>query len=138
MGDPQDSDLEPDTDESGEPGDRPGRRRFGGFGYRPQPGPRSGPTSLFSALDLLRREYGLREPTQTEERFQRAWREAAGPELARQAPLMRSRGGELLVEVASAALYHELVGYRQQDLARRLADALPPGSFKRLIIRRQS
>ncbi len=138
MGDPRDSELEPDADDSSEAGDQPARRRFGFSGYRPQPGPRSGPTSLFSALDLLRREYGLREPTQSEERFQRAWREVAGPELARQAPLIRHRGGEFLVEVASTALYHELVAYRQQDLARRLADALPPGSFKRLIIRRQS
>lgn len=137
MTEPQASDAEPDPDDDGDPAG-PAPRRFTGFGYRPQPGPRSGPTSLFAALDQLRREHGLREPTQTEERAQRAWREVAGPELARQAPLTRFRGGELLVEVASAALYHELVAYRQQDLARRLADALPPGSFKRLSIRRKS
>ena len=138
MADPQDSDGESEPDQSSELGDAPVRRRFGGSGYRPQPGPRSGPTSLFSVIDLLRREHGLREPTQTEERMQRAWREVAGPELARQALLIRFRGGEMLVEVASAALYHELVAYRQQDLARRLAGALPPGSFKRLSIRRKS
>lgn len=138
MTEPQTNDSDPDPDDEGDPAAPRQRRRFASFAYRPQPGPRSGPTSLFAALDLLRREHGLREPTQTEERAQRAWREVAGPELARQAPLTRFRGGELLVEVASAALYHELVAYRQQDLARRLADALPPGSFKRLSIRRKS
>lgn len=104
--------------------------------YRPLPDARSGPTSLASAVDLFRKEHGLRDPTQTEERVLRAWREVAGPELAKAAPAIRFRAGELVVQVSSAALFHELVGYRHQDLSRRLAEALPLNLFKRLTVKR--
>jgi Dna[CI] antecedent, DciA len=103
--------------------------------YRPLPDARSGPTSLAFAVDLFRKEHGLRDPTQTEERVLRAWREVAGPELAKTAPAIRFRAGELVVQVESAALYHELVGYRHQDLSRRLAQALPLNLFKRLTVK---
>lgn len=56
------------------------------------------------------------------ERLQPVWVEAVGTAHASQTRLVALRGGELVVEVASAALAHELGVYHKRALVERLRE----------------
>jgi predicted nucleic acid-binding Zn ribbon protein len=69
-------------------------------------------SKLFAARGWGRRQERLR--------LERAWEEAAGPEVARQSRVNALRRGVLEVEVASAVLVQELASFHK----RRLLEAL--------------
>ncbi len=60
------------------------------------------------------------------------WTRVVGEELAAETRAIAIRRGELIVEARSAALVHELQGFRREALLERLiaADTVPAGSSK--------
>ena len=65
----------------------------------------------------------------------RAWSEAAGPELADETRPSTLRKGVLTIEVRSAALLHELEGFRRDELLDRFIAAAPDGRVTGLRFR---
>ena len=74
------------------------------------PDRRGGVASLGEALSRYLRETHL-DRRLVEHEVLAAWRRALGPELCERARAVRFRDGELLVEVASAALLQELANF---------------------------
>ena len=83
-----------------------------------------GPESLAEILSRLfaARGWGRR---QDRLRLERAWEEAAGPELAPQTRLGALRRGVLEVEVNSAVLLQELAQFHKRRLLQALRGLLP-------------
>jgi len=64
-----------------------------------------------------------------------AWRHAAGDDLAAETRPATLRKGVLTVEVRSAALLHELEGFRRDELLGRFLTAAPAGRVTGLRFR---
>jgi hypothetical protein len=64
-----------------------------------------------------------------------AWRQAAGDELAAETRPSGLRKGILTIEVRSAALLHELEGFRRDELLDRFLSAAPAGRVTGLRFR---
>ncbi len=73
------------------------------------------------AIDDYLRESGMSSQLRSAQVFE-AWRQAAGPVLARRARPVRFRRGELVVEVGSAPHLHELESFTGENY-RRAANA---------------
>lgn len=58
------------------------------------------------------------------ERARRAWAEVVGPLVASRTRVAAVENGQLRIEVASAALKHDLVTFRQQEIVRGLSERL--------------
>lgn len=95
---------------------------------------RRGPVDLNELVGNFAREHRLQRNDDRERVFS-AWRRVVGPELGKQAWPARWRSGELLVEVASAAHYHELSAFRSQELLHSLAQALGDDRVKKLVFK---
>ncbi len=92
---------------------------------------RRGPVGITELVTDFARVYRLRRPDEQERVFS-AWRRVVGAELNKVAWPARWRSGELLVEVSSAAHYHELSAFRSVELTRSLNQALGNDLVKRL------
>ncbi len=64
-----------------------------------------------------------------------AWLEVAGPDLSRRTRLSSFRSGQVVVDVDSAALLHELQNFRRGDLLARLRERLPRPHISELRFR---
>ncbi len=82
---------------------------------------------LFTARGWGRRQDRLR--------LEQAWAEVAGPEFARHSRVGAIRRGVLEVEVGSAALLQELVGFHKRRLLDELKTKLPGMALKDLRFR---
>lgn len=95
---------------------------------------RRGPVDLNELVTKFAREHRLQRNDDRERVFT-AWRRAVGPALTRQAWPVRWRSGELLIEVASAAHYHELSAFRSQELLHAMAQQLGDDRVKKLVFK---
>lgn len=84
---------------------------------------RNRPIGLDELVGRFAREHRLGRNDDRQRVFA-AWRRAAGPALLKQAWAARWRSGELLVEVGSAAHYHELTAFRGSELLARVNQEL--------------
>ena len=92
-----------------------------------------GPQTIGNVLSELmaRRGYGR---IQSAEAHNAAWREAAGPLLAKYTRPGQVRRGTLEVVVANSTLVQEL-GFQKHGLLKRLAESLPDEGIKNLRFR---
>jgi predicted nucleic acid-binding Zn ribbon protein len=92
-----------------------------------------GPQTIGNVLSELmaRRGYGRIQSTET---YNAAWREAAGPLLAKYTRPGQVRRGTLEVVVANSTLIQEL-GFQKHDLLKRLAESLPDEGIKNIRFR---
>ena len=92
-----------------------------------------GPQTIANVLSELmaRRGYGR---IQSAEAYDAAWREAAGPLLAKYTRPGQVRRGTLEVVVANSTLVQEL-GFQKHGLLKRLAESLPDEGIKNLRFR---
>ena len=74
------------------------------------PPKRREPTSIHDTLAAFLRDSGL-DTKLSQARVFGAWQVALGAELSKRAIPVRFQGGELLVEVESAAHFHELTNF---------------------------
>ncbi len=98
---------------------------------------RSGSISIDAALAALLKGTGLLRKDATEPVFD-AWNETAGPDLANHCLPLRFTRGELMIEVRSAALLHELENFRTPELLRALQASTDGSKVTRLIFKAQS
>ena len=75
----------------------------------------SGPKKIGDLLGMVLAKYNAVGTTARID-LERAWRTAAGPELAEQAKVGALRRGTLEILVPSSALLHELEGFRKREL----------------------
>ena len=73
------------------------------------------PRSAASYVDQLKRARTFKQPSRLE-RFRKAWRAAAGEEIAANSDVASYKEGELRISVESKALAHELSVFRAQEL----------------------
>ncbi len=87
--------------------------------------PRRGgePELVGDVLRRLMRDVAPRRSVRRRDVVREAWEQAAGPALAEETRPATLRGGVLTVEVRSAALLHELEGFRRDELLARVLDA---------------
>jgi predicted nucleic acid-binding Zn ribbon protein len=92
-----------------------------------------GPQTIGNVLSELmaRRGYGR---IQSAETYEEAWRQAAGPMLAKYTRVGPLRRGTLEIMVANSTLVQEL-GFQKQKLLEALAKALPDEGIKNLRFR---
>lgn len=69
------------------------------------------------------------------EQVRRGWAAAAGPPVAKRTRVAGFERGVLTIEVASAALKHDLATFRQGELLEALAKALPGPLVRELRFR---
>lgn len=69
------------------------------------------------------------------DRLRQAWRETVGAESASRTRLAAFSNGQLRVEVASAALKHDLVAFRAADVIKGLRDRLPDMGIREISYR---
>lgn len=58
-------------------------------------------------------------------RVRKAWAEVVGPVVARRTRVAALANGQVTVEVASAALKHDLASFRQAEVLKGLSERLP-------------
>jgi predicted nucleic acid-binding Zn ribbon protein len=92
-----------------------------------------GPQTIGNVLSELMARHGYGR-VQSTEAYDEAWREAAGPLLAKYTRLGALRRGTLEVVVANSTLVQEL-GFRKQELLQALANLLPNDGIKELRFR---
>lgn len=98
---------------------------------------RSGSVSIDAALAALLKGTGLLRKDVDEPAFE-AWNNISGPDLSPHCQPLRFTRGELMIEVRSAALLHELENFRTPELLSAL-QARPEGSkVTRLVFKAQS
>jgi len=68
-------------------------------------------------------------------KVRRAWAEAVGEAVAKRTRVAACEGGKIRVEVASAALKHDLATFRAPQLLEGLRNALPELRLKELSFR---
>jgi predicted nucleic acid-binding Zn ribbon protein len=92
-----------------------------------------GPQTIGNVLSELmaRRGYGRIQSTES---YEEAWRQAAGPMLAKYTRVGPLRRGTLEIMVANSTLVQE-VGFQKQKLLEALAKALPDEGIKNLRFR---
>lgn len=89
---------------------------------------------LGEILARVMRDVRLPAPRRRDAIFD-AWRQAAGEDLAAETRPATLRKGVLTVEVRSAALLHELEGFRRDELLDRFLTAAPAGRVTGLRFR---
>jgi hypothetical protein len=98
---------------------------------------RSGSVSIDAALAALLKGTGLLRKDSAEPVYD-AWNEIAGEDLTPHCHPLRFSRGELMIEVRSSALLHELENFRSAQLLRALR-ARPDGAkVTRLVFKAQS
>ena len=80
-----------------------------------------GPERIDRILARVLKEAGL-EDGERHGVLARAWREAAGPDLAPLTKVHAVRGGEVTIAVESAPLFQELTTYRAEELLREVRE----------------
>jgi len=112
-----------------------GGRVPGGSPPAGSPGRRGGDAELLGEiLQRVMRDVRPPAPKRRDAIFD-AWRAAAGAELASEARPTTLRKGVLTIEVRSAALLHELEGFRRDELLDRFLAAAPRGRVTGLRFR---
>lgn len=96
----------------------------------------SGPKRLGDLLGAVLARSGYGSVTLRLE-LERAWAEAAGPEVARHARVGSERNGNLEILVDNAALLQELEGFRKEELLEAVGRSLPGRGLKSLRFRRR-
>jgi hypothetical protein len=96
--------------------------------------PRSpkGPQPIADVLRQFLRDSGIRRPS-GDERVLRAWSDAAGAAWSSRATPVALRGGQLAVEVSSAAHLAELRGFHGEGIRRRANAALGEERIQKVV-----
>jgi len=92
---------------------------------------RGGTQTIGQVMKSVLRDSGLGEALRRA-RIYDAWRRAVGPKLARHLRIVRFRGGELTVEVDSAAHLHELRNFTGERYRRIANDNLGAARIRRV------
>ncbi len=82
-----------------------------------------GPTPIHELLPAVLRS--LKGPAGPVERVRKAWGEVVGPLVASRTRVAAVENGQVRVEVASAALKHDLATFRQPEVVKGLKERLP-------------
>ena len=93
------------------------------------------PGSIGNAIQRLIRTRGLLERSATDV-LNDAWKQAAGPELARHSRAVKIRDGILEVAVTNSAALQEIHSYHQESILNLLQTKLPDSGIRALRCRR--
>lgn len=99
--------------------------------------PRRGVASIQDVLATYLRSAGISRRRGPAERVFAAWEACIGRALARRAKPVRFRGGELVVEVDSSALMHELVAFTGEEHRRRMNSELGKELVHKLVFKQR-